>query len=194
MKTCISRRATKILFFLLSTTAAAYAVLRNHYSDSEVVARAELIVIAKVKEGSIVFHPAKPRPGYHIPGWDHTVELTVAETLKGNLTSNSIIVCLPGGLEPVVGRYSSNKFGAVFDGRTSNPPKGIIEVWDTATSVKSTLPISGDVRTNHIWLLRHSYPVLEADKTNSLANVVGVGDPEDIQPVSKRDEVLQYLK
>ena len=175
-------------------TAAAYAILRHHYSDSEVVARAELIVIAKVKEGSIVFHPEKPRPGYRSAGWDHTVELTVAETLKGNLTSNSIIVCLAGGLEPVVGRYSSNQFGVVFDHRASNPPKDIIEIWDIATSLKSTLPISGDVRTNHIWLLRHFSPVLEADKTNSLAKVIGVGDPEDIQPVSKRDELLKYLK
>src|SRR6266702_7126338 len=94
VKTCVIRRATKILFFLLCMTAAAYVILRHHYSDSEVVARAELIVIAQVKEGSIVFHPEKPRSGYRSAGWDHTVELTVAETLKGNLTSNSIIVCL----------------------------------------------------------------------------------------------------
>jgi hypothetical protein len=68
----------------------------------------------------------------------------------------------------------------------TNGPKDTIVIFDTGNSVHNGAPITGDIRMNHIWLLRHVWP--------EGSNMIGIVDPEDIQPMSKKAELLKYLR
>ena len=166
----------------------AHAWLRRSYSDAEIVSRAELIVVGKIKDGSIVLVPHQTKNAG--ASWEHHVELLISEVLKGRVSTNSMTVSIHYGLDPVVGGYSSNQF-RYFNvrGLSTNYPKNAVEVFDTGNSAKSFSPITGDIRTNHIWLLRH----LQSPNHND-SDMIGVRDPEDIQPMRKKEELLKYLQ
>jgi hypothetical protein len=188
-----SRMLTKIgliVFATLGIAGVARAWLRRSYSDMEVVSRAELIVIGRVKPGSVVLvpHDNKNRGA----GWEHHVELLIDEVLKGQTSATSMVVSVHYGLDPVIGGYTSNQFRMLnaAHGRT-NYPKDAIEIFDTGNSALSFTPITGDLRTNHVWLLRHLSP---KERNHNDSEMIGIRDPEDIQPIRKRDELLRYLK
>ena len=172
----------------LCILAAAHAWLRRPYSDAEIVSRAELIVVGKIKVDSIVLvpHQTKNRGA----SWEHHVTLLISDVLKGRVSTNSMIVSIHYGLDPVVGGYSSNQF-RYFNvrGLSTNYPKDVVEVFDTGNSAMSFKPITGDIRTDHIWLLRHIQTPSHDD-----SDMIGVRDPEDIQPMRKKEELLKYLK
>jgi len=166
---------------LICGAVAVHAWLRPHYSDEQIVARAELIVIGRVRDGSIVFLPRKVSEG-----WEHHAELLISEVLKGHAPSNAMVVSIHYGLQPVV-----KGWGTVTDGRVgiTNYPKGVVEVTDWGNSVRPGWPTPGDIRTNHIWLLRRVQKAINFD-----SDWIGVYDPEDIQPVERREQLLRYLK
>ena len=177
-------KKTLMIIGILSAVAAACAWERRQYSDEEIVSRADLIVVGKIKEGSIVFVPHDTKD--EGASWEYHVELLIFEVLKGQISSNSMIVSIHYGLTPVIDGYSSNRFSMinVKDSRM-NYPNGIIEIVDSGSNGGI---VTGDIRTNHIWLLHHVQPPIHND-----SDMIGVIDPEDIQPISKKDELLKYL-
>ena len=180
---------------LLCVAGIACGFLRNHYSDPEVVSRAELILVARMQEGSLRFVRLGPNS---TDGWEHQLEISISEVLKGAAPSNSIVVSIPGGLTPLVGGYHSNQFGVVIDYRAGDySSNDVVEIFDTGSSGKPAKCLTGDIRTNHIWLLRYEPPLsTNSSASNSSAppQVIGIQDPEDIQPLSRREELLRYLK
>ena len=177
-----------IAVIIFCSIASSYAWLRRHYSDAEVVSRAELIVVGRIKPGSIVLVPHETKN--QGASWEHHADLLIDEVLKGQMSATSMVVSIHYGLDPAIGGYSSNQFG-FFDVRRrgTNYPKDVIEIFDTGNSAFSMTPISGDIRTNHIWLLHHVQPPVHTD-----SDMIGIVDPEDIQPVSKKAELMRYLK
>ena len=149
--------------------------------------RAELIVIGRVKSGSVVLipHDVKDRGA----SGEHHVELLIGEVLKGQTSATSMVVSIHYGLTPVIGGYTSNYFETI--NAPHGYPKDVIEIIDTGNSAMSGTPITGDLRTNHIWLLRHLSP---KERNHNDSEWIGIRDPEDIQPIRKRGELLRYLK
>lgn len=182
---------TKILLSalgILCIASVAYAWERRAYSDAEIVSRAELIVVAKIKESSMVLVPHDTKN--QGASWEHHLELLISEVLKGQTSATSMVVSIHYGLDPVVGGYSSNQFRFMnLRGLRTNYPKDVVEVFDTGNSAMSVTPITGDIRTNHIWLLHH----VQSPHHND-SDMIGVRDPEDIQPIHKKEELLKHVK
>jgi hypothetical protein len=182
---------------LFLVTAASAAPLQ-HYSDQEIVSRADLIVVGRMREGSLTFvlHPRQANsqsnpesPEYRAPEWEHHLELVVSEVLKGQISSTSVVVRLDYRLIPLVSGCFSNQFMTIEIGGT-NYPKGVVEVFDNTISPVQSRPFTGDIRTNHIWLLRRK-PM--SSSVNRLNILLGVYDPEDIQPIRRRGDIATYL-
>jgi hypothetical protein len=186
----LSHRATLLLTLALLAGTSARGWSRKHYSDSEVVSRAELIVVAKVQEGSLILVPHEQRSGA-ATSWEHHVRLLVSEVLKGTNASPVLAASIHYGLEPIVGGYLSNQFGTIIITNIATYRTGYckdaIQVFDRGSSLGSFAPISGDIRTNHIWLLR-SLP------SGGNSDLIGIHDPEDIQRIEKRGELLKALR
>jgi hypothetical protein len=117
--------------------------------------------------------------------------LLISEVLKGTSSVPSMTISINYGLDPVIGGFISNRFGSINIRRgQTNYPKDIIEIIDTGNSYQTGVPITGDIRTNHIWLLRRA-------KVGENSGIIGVYDPQDIQPIGMKGEVLRcmsYLK
>ena len=185
----LARKRLAITAGVLCVATVAFGFLRNHYSDREVVSRAELIVVGAMQEGSLTFHGRSS-----IEGWEHHLRLSISEVVKGTVFSNSIAVSIDGGLTPLVGGYHSNRFGTLYDYRRPGYPAEMVQIYDTGSSSKPSRSISGDIRTNHIWLLRYD-PPLNTNKPPSVPpQIIGIHDPEDIQPISRREQLMKYLK
>ena len=157
-----------IAVILLCSVASSLAWLRRHFSDEEVVSRAKYIFVGKIQDGTLAIVNHSGSHEYH-------VDLLISEVLKGQISSNSMTVSIHYGLNPMSGRYGTVKDGA-------------LEIWDTGNSAIGPWH-SGDIRTNQIWLLHQ-------DREPNLDNSdwIGIYDPEDIQPISKKSELLRYLK
>ncbi len=168
---------------ILGIVATAHAWLRGRYSEAQVVSRAELIVVGKIKPSSIVLVPHDPKN--NSKGWEHHVELQISEVLKGQAPSNSMVISIHYGLDPGDGH-----------GRRIDVPwsrfaftNDVVEIWDSGTSDMPSSPVASDIQTNHIWLLHR-----ETHAANFDTDWIGIYDPEDIRPVSQKDELLKYLK
>jgi len=160
-----------VIIIVLYSLATSYAWYRNSFSDKEIASRAEYIVIGKIKEKSLVL--------INHPSWrEFHVDLVILEVLKGQIASNSMVVSIHHGLAPIVGGVDAK-----------NMPKDAVALWDTGNSQMPVSPICRDLRTNQIWLLRR-------EKIPQLDNSdwIGIYDPEDVQPLAKKDALLKWLK
>jgi hypothetical protein len=166
MKT--SSKTVLIAAILLCSVASSFAWLRRHYSDEEIVARASYIVVGKIQDGTLAMVSHDGSHEYH-------VDLMISEVLKGQIASNSITVSIHYGLDPMAGRFGSGT-------------NGVLEIYDTGNSAMNGWH-SGDIHTNQIWLLHQ-----ERNPSLDNSDWIGIYDPEDIQPVSKKSELLRYLK
>ena len=157
-----------IAVILLCSVASSFAWLRRHYSEEEIVARAKYIIVGKIQDGTLAIVNHGGSHEYH-------VALMISEVLKGQIASNSITVSIHYGLDPMAGRFGSSTNGA-------------LEIYDTGGSIMTDWH-SGDIHTNQIWLLHQ-----ERKPTLDNSDWIGIYDPEDIQPTSKRSALLRYLK
>lgn len=185
-----SVRPAIVLLTLEIGLLGALAWPRKHYSKTEILSRAELVVVAKVQDASLTLVPHDRHAGAGA-SWEHHVRLLISEVIKGTNAAKVITASIGYGLDPIVGGYYSNEFRTVIITNIATYrtgyPKDIVQVFDTGTSAGSCAPISGDIRTNHIWLLRR---VTEGGDHGLL----GIHDPEDLQPIARRSELLEILK
>ena len=83
-------------------------------------------------------------------------------------------------------------FGPIQDPQllyATNYPKGAVEIIDSGNSERLTgWATPGDMRTNHVWLLHQVQSSVNQD-----SDWIGVYDPEDIQPLSKKSEISKLL-
>ncbi len=180
-----------LTFFLFAASAQAW--LRGPYEDSELVERSELIVVGHLVPESIEFrwHEQRPDQGR---SWEYRADLIVREVLKGKLESSvtQIPIILHYGLTPVVGGYSrrGNKW---IDHRM--PTKRIlpkqIEIYDSGSSSVSFEPLVVDAREDGIWCLRRNLRHRDVQRPDD--DLLGVRDPEDMQPLALKEYLLAYL-
>jgi hypothetical protein len=168
----IPSKTVLIAVIILCSVASSYAWLRARFSDAQVVSRAELIVVGHIRDGSVT-RVTHPKDVVGAQSWEHHVDLIISEVLKGTAPSNSMVVSIHYGLEPMADHF----------GRGTN---GVLEIYDTADIPRC---VSGDIHTNQIWLLRRVPKPVNDD-----TDWIGIYDPEDIQPISKKSELMTYLK
>ena len=62
-------------------------------------------------------------------------------------------------------------------------------LYDTGSSLLTYAPVTGDIRANHIWFLRHNPGASYGD-----TNLLGVFDPEDIKSVSIKQTIIDLIR
>src|SRR2546423_355451 len=126
-----------VLFLLLALPATAPGWTRFLIEDTTLVKHAELIVIGRLKTGSIV-HVAEAAGGRS--GSEHRAVLIVTEVMKGRCDGREIPIIIHYGLKPVVGGRAKQ------EGRQQ-----IIEIHDTGNSGWSPEPIVSDASKDNLW-------------------------------------------
>lgn len=162
-----------ILAVCLFFATPAYGWLRRHFEDSIVVARAELMVVGRLKQSSIqkVAHDNGQRGA----SWEYHTTLIVNHVLKGKLTEKEIPIVIHYGLSPIKGDKSN-----------------AIEIYDTGNSSISFQPLVPDALQDHIWFLRKGLRYKNRS-ASTLPDYFGIVDPEDLQDIKHQDYFQAYL-
>jgi hypothetical protein len=143
-------------------------------SDPDLVQHSDLIVVARVKPGSIVFIPVVVDGGTI---WKHTAVLIVGQVIKGKCDIPLLPVIFHYGMDPLV-IGENGRFQGVSKG-ISNPNSQIVMGYQGG--VYGTVP--GDLRKDHIWFLSyHRTPGYLNDSPKD-PNILGVSEPDELQPV-----------
>lgn len=164
----------------------ANAWKRRHYSDREVLGRSALVVVGRIDPASLELSAHADAAGGGA-SWEHHCQLIISTVLKGTNVPHSLSISIHYGLEPIVGGFKSNQFG-LWDirGTATTYATDVVEIVDIAGSPATLRPISGDIRTNHIWLLR-------SEAWGSASNRIGIHDPDDIQPLGRRAVLENWI-
>jgi len=167
---------------VLCTPADAW--LRRAFEDATVVERSELVVVGRLKEGSIVYVPRGK-------GWEHHATLIVTEVLKGKQERNEIPIIIHYGLTPSVGGYAIRDNSMVNkQGRRKDYPKGVVKIMDTGNSAPGLEPLVKDAGKDSLWFLRRlSKKRVQQPGPRKL----GIADPQDLRPIELKDYFLAYL-
>jgi hypothetical protein len=174
---------TAAILALLCNQAGAWPVYL--YTDAEVVKQAELIAVGHLKEGSL---SRIPHPG----SYEHRAVLIISRVIKGKANGQELPIIIHYGLLPVPARYEAqldtNHF-AELDHIPPFSPDETIRIYEDNPSEGFSRP-SGDIRKDQIWLLRlHEKAGMRDDPQIATTNAPGVWEPEDIQPLSKEQEL-----
>ena len=161
------------LLLLALCPNAALAWLRSTHEDATVVERSELIVVARLKPGSILKVPHDTPPGAGV-SWEHHATLVISTVLKGTCDKKEIPVIVHYGLTPV------ELTGA----------KGGIEIFDTGSSARGGGSLVKDAGRDNLWFLRKRSGTFGREPGTG---DYGVVDPEDVQPLELKPYVLCYL-
>jgi len=185
------------LFALLSNcTALGWEAV--HYTDTQVVQRAETIVIGHIKSGSI---EVTQYPGDYIS----RAILIVTTVIKGDTKNREIPIILNYGLLPVPDRLK-DKVDGVDDILKKLPQalneKGPVLLFEDNPSEGCT-KISDDILQDQIWLLRQGKrDVSQVPSSSGLigsfqdvtVSGLGVWDPQDVQPLTKTQDLTELVK
>jgi hypothetical protein len=175
MPKCVTRLFRLPIIFaaiLLLIGTPAFGWLRVRYEDLTVVQRSDLIVIAAVKPGSVVYIPHPTENGAH--SWEHHATLLVRQVLKGHSTAKEIPVTIEYGMDPM----PWNDHGPTTRAVATTQP---LAIDDTGNSDRGRPPVLQDALADNVWLLRQN-------KSGYF-----VRDPEDLQPISLKDYLACYL-
>jgi hypothetical protein len=173
-------KTASALFLIFTLHSSAY--LRGTVTDEEAVTHAQVIIIGHLKSSSLV---KSPKGQFDTSA---SAVLVVSDVLKAPFLIEEIPIEIDHGLTPFVGgdiRYLNTKTGVGIP--DENIKVGEIKIYDTGNSQFSDFPITGDLNQDQIWLLRVCY-----DGKGIATKRLRVWDPEDIQPLSKK-EVLSRL-
>ncbi len=146
------------------------------YEDATVVGRSELIVVAHLKEGSIVkvSHEGSPVAG---ASWEYHAKLEISTVLKGKCDAKEIPLVIHYGLS------------AVDQSEEKDSPRKGIQIIDTGGSKRSDIPVK-DAGTDNLWFLRKRSGIYGREPGTGNFGVV---DPEDLQPLELKPYFLCYL-
>ena len=148
----------------VATNASAWG--RPRIEDEQVVGRADLIVVGRLKFETVkrVEHRRDSGGGRSC---EHHATLVIESVIKGDSPARQIPVILHYGLTPVVS-------------------DGVVEIRDTGTSDGGLNTVIDDAAANCIWLLRR----IKDRFGGGDGKTYGVEDPKDLQPL----EVEEYLR
>ena len=167
-----------------------------------VVKRAELIVIARIKTGSVKknFHDHGPGRGFT---YEHSAILIVSHVIKGELHQPELPIMIHYGLLPVSNGWQNkpSQHGFAFDDAVHSPPEFPGEstiIYEANPDPGGLHRPSGEIHHKQIWLLRHnSSPKGKElgydDRALATTNFLGIWDPEDLKPSEKLQELAKYI-
>ena len=187
----LAKRLAMFLPMLIACSSTANAELRPRYEDPTVVERAELIVVGHLKEDSIkyVSHKRKRQEGI---SWEHHASLVITEVIKGTCHKKDTMIIIHYGLDPRVGGIScGHGFRPQEQKGRKHAPTGPIYILDTGNSSFSCEPLLKDAREDNLWFLRKRTD--RWGKEHSNTQMLGIIDPQDIQPLSLKSYFLAYL-
>jgi hypothetical protein len=176
-----------ILAMVIATRLEAWPT--RLYTDAEVVKRSDLIVLAHVEVGSIkkVLHEGGA-------SYEHRAVLVVSRVIKGEFHNRKLPFKIPYGLIPVSAQYEKNIDQG--DATRRSPPEEpgeTVRIYEDNPSEGFFRP-SGDVHQEQIWLLRHNLPPnANAYSGGAADDILYISAPEDIQPLSKEQQLRKYL-
>ena len=166
-----------------------HAFSRGRHEDAAVVARSELIVVARMEAGSIRMERHRDELS-GASAYVHHATLIVEEVLKGSLDEKRISIIIHYGLFPIVGGDArpAGTMRNIHD-RPEEYPKDNIEIGDMSSHSFVPLPVK-DARANNLWFLRKRSGYFGREPGNG---DYGIVDPEDLQPIALEDYFLAYL-
>src|SRR4051812_24579118 len=103
------------VFVLSLGTFDARAWIRAQYEDAQVVERSELIVVARIKPGSVEFVPNIPNSN-----GSHRAVLIIEQVLKGKFDEKETVVLIGYGIKPYVGGKDLKSGEIVIKGKPSD--------------------------------------------------------------------------
>ncbi len=164
-----------ITLLLILSPMVALAWMHFPYEDATVVERSELIVVAHLREGSILKAPHEKSP---VAGasWEYHAALVITVVLKGKCDKQEIPLVLHYGLTPIV--KAAGKETA----------KDVMEVFDTGSNKGGSLV--KDAGKDNLWFLRKLGGIYGREPGTGNFGVV---DPEDLQPLELKPYFLCYL-
>jgi hypothetical protein len=180
--------AVFVVMILLLGRERASAWSTPLYSDAKVLQRAELIVVARLKPGSLARVQHRNSDGGR---YEHHAVLQISQVIKGKWEKSELPIIIHYGLLPVPARYAKTLNDSSFLAPDQIPlytSDETIRVFEDNPSEGFFRP-SGDIRKDQIWCLRlHREAGVRDDSSVATTDSLGVGDPEDIQPLSKEQE------
>jgi hypothetical protein len=183
-------RSTLLVLLLLSSSSAG-AWLRAPVEDAELVQRSELIVVARVVRGSVVYVPNPKQPARGT-SWHHLATLAIGEVVKGTLREAQLPIVIHYGLTPVVGCVAvqpTYRIDLRSGGRPCPPER--VDVLDTGNSLVSFTPLVEDAGKDALWFLRRRDPHQQGRAPGR--GRFGIVDPEELQPRPLKDYLRAYL-
>jgi hypothetical protein len=168
------------------------AMSRTRYSDATVLERSELVVVGHIKTNSIQYvahEPIAGPDGHMSRSWHHTATLVVTEVIKGKFDEAEIPIVIHYGLDPTVGGNLLRE-NATHDSGGSRPgySKDRIEIFDS--KMCSGQSLVADAAQDNVWFLRRREG---AYGEKPLPGLLGIVDPEDVQPLEVKPYFLCYL-
>ncbi|HEV7401391.1 MAG TPA: hypothetical protein VGO11_00630 [Chthoniobacteraceae bacterium] len=147
------------------------------FSDAEVADRAELIVVGRIKVGSIKRVTREDGGAYR-----HTAILIVTRTVKGVTQEKELPITIHYGLLPVSARFEKEMN---IKPTLPEEPGQATRIFEDNPSEGYFRP-TGDIHQDQLWLLhRAGY--------ESPSKTLGVLNPEDIQPATKEQRIKALL-
>ena len=163
-----------LVVLLISCRAMAWSEMV--YTDAQIVDRADLIVVGHLKRDSLK----------HQPRSDSHAVLVVTRVIKGVKQATEIPISI--SLLPAPNTYKSADDFANNDlsPRTYDWTKPIV-LFDNNPDGGSEYPLIDDIRKDQIWLIRRGKGVNSGD-------ALGIFEPQDVQPLSKEQQLKKYVK
>jgi hypothetical protein len=151
--------------FCFSQSAKAW--MRVYRDDGQVVEEAEIIVMARLKPGSVrIIHHEKEH------SWEHHLTLLVSEVLKGRSAEGELPIVVHYGLNVVTGRKMDDTRG--FMAAQPGYPEEAVDLFDHGGMGGW---LSEDIRRDHIWFLR----MLQGRGREGQPPALGIEEPSDLQ-------------
>jgi hypothetical protein len=173
----------KLLVALLSFSSASAWPESPPLPDSKIVQRADLIVVAHVKSGSL---------NMNLLGgsYESRAILEITEVIKGKPVESKVSIFINYGLLAVPKQYE-NTFNAPEKywpyTYTFTEPISLFEDNPDGGDTK----IVDDIRQDQVWLLHKGGT---ANRSVGTGNLVGIWDHQDVQPLSKEIALRKLLK
>ena len=136
-------------------------------TDEQVVAEAQWIILARIKEGSM-----RRVPLTQDSTWEHQVILTVTEVLKGPSAPREIPVTIHYGLDVLVSGLLTN--GRRWMAGQPEVPAGTVDIVDHGGMAGL---LTMDIRKDHLWFLAPR----DGRGRNGLPPAMGITEPGEIQ-------------
>ena len=165
-----------------ATNACAYPPLIM--SPSIVNAQADLVVVGRLKEGSVKYVPEKKNDYLD---FRPQATLIIDRVERGKLTSKEIVIWFRGTSAPVVGGRLKWDFGDGVRDIVDAPTRDKASIHVYAINSSTYKMCRSDLRENHVWFLKSGSDV---PGTDADVKAWCLGDAQFVVPLESKGKYL----